>query len=222
MAGSIDFGGLGGAVSGLFGAFGDFAEGKAYSTASQLALQNARITQESTNIQETQANRQIYKTLGAQSAEVGGANLSASGSALDLMRSSAQQGALTKQLIQAQGTITEQGFEAESAQYQGMASAANSAGAGGIFGSILKGVGAVLPFLSDERLKENIVKVGERPDGIGYYRYNWLGAPDTTYIGLTAQDVQRYRPDTVTKDQDGYLMVDYDALAEWPLVLRSV
>jgi hypothetical protein len=220
--GSIDFGGLGGAVSGLFGAFGDFAEAKAYKTASQLAMQNAVITEEATKLQETQANRQIFKTLGAQAAQVGGAGLAASGSAMDLLRSSAQQGALTKQLIQAQGLITQQGFEAESAQYQGMASAAKSAGTGGIFGSILKGIGAVIPFLSDASLKENIVKVGERPDGIGYFQYNWKGSPDTTYVGLVAQDVRRVRPEVVSIDDGGYLMVDYAALDEWPLVLRSV
>lgn len=218
---SIDFGGLGGAVSGLFGAFGDFAEGRAYKTASQLAAQNAQIAMESMRIQETQASRQIYKTLGSQAAAVGGANLASSGSALDILRSSAQQGSLTKQLIQQQGLITAHGFEAESAQYQAMSQAAKGSGVGGIFGSILKGVGAVLPFLSDGRLKENIVKVAERSDGIGIYSYNWRGS-DTTYFGVVAQDVMKFRPDAVSLDKDGWLCVDYDAIDHWPLVERSV
>lgn len=218
--GSIDFGGIGGAVSGLFGAAGDFAEAKSYTKAADLAAQNATISLESANIQRTQAQRQIFKTLGAQKAGVAGAGLAESGSALNLLQSSASQGALTKQLITNQGNITAQGFEQESAAYQGMASATQSAGVGGIFGSVLKGIGAVLPFFSDLRLKEDVVKVGERPDGIGYFRYRYKGQRDT-FIGLVAQDVERIRPDVVSWE-DGFRKVDYVALDEWPLVLRSV
>jgi hypothetical protein len=143
---AIDFsqlGGLGGAVSSLFGAAGDAAEGDAYGKAASLADENAKIAQESTAIQETQATRQIYKTIGGQEAQVAGAGFSSSGSAQDLLRSSASQGSLQKQLIQQQGAITAIGYEQEADAYKGMQSAANASAAGSGIGGLLSGIGSV-------------------------------------------------------------------------------
>ena len=62
-------------------------------------------------------------------------------------------------------------------------------------------------FFSDERLKENIEKVGKTNDGQNIYRYNYKGDP-RTQIGLLAQEVAQDHPDAVGK-RDGYLTVDY-------------
>ena len=62
-------------------------------------------------------------------------------------------------------------------------------------------------FFSDERLKENIQKVGETNDGQNIYRYNYKGDP-RTQIGLLAQEVAREHPEAVG-EQNGYLTVDY-------------
>lgn len=62
-------------------------------------------------------------------------------------------------------------------------------------------------FFSDERLKENIQKVGETNDGQNIYRYNYKGDP-RTQIGLLAQEVVQDHPEAVGK-RDGYLTVDY-------------
>jgi hypothetical protein len=62
-------------------------------------------------------------------------------------------------------------------------------------------------FFSDERLKENIQKVGKTNDGQNIYRYNYKGDP-RTQIGLLAQEVAQDHPDAVGK-RDGYLTVDY-------------
>ena len=62
-------------------------------------------------------------------------------------------------------------------------------------------------FFSDERLKENIEKVGETNDGQNIYRYNYKGDP-RLQIGLLAQEVAKDHPEAVGQ-RDGYLTVDY-------------
>jgi len=67
-------------------------------------------------------------------------------------------------------------------------------------------------FFSDERLKENIKKIGETNDGQPIYKYNYKGEP-RTQIGLLAQEVEKHHPDAVGKQQ-GYKTVDYDKATE--------
>lgn len=139
MAGlsSGDFGGIGGAVSSIFGGIGTLKGAAAFTAsagfaqkAAQYATENATIAQSSTDIKELQANRQLYGVLGAQRAETAGAGFAEGGSALDLMRSSASQGSLTKALIEQQGQIEVRGYQeeaqgklAEAAGYQAQAGA---------------------------------------------------------------------------------------------------
>jgi hypothetical protein len=66
------------------------------------------------------------------------------------------------------------------------------------------------PTASDERLKENIEKVGKL-DGHSLYRYNYKG-DDQEQIGVMAQEVEKKRPDAVKKTAGGVRMVDYGAL----------
>jgi hypothetical protein len=140
------FSDAGSSVSDLFGAAGDAAEASAYGKAAAIAGQNAEISKQSTAIQQSQASRQIYQSLGGINAAAAGNGLAEGGSAGAIYRSSAYQGALTKQLIGRQGLINENSFLAEQASYTGMQSAANAASAGGVFGGILKGAGAVASF----------------------------------------------------------------------------
>jgi hypothetical protein len=93
------FKGIGAGVSDIFAGFGaetkaagDILEGQLYSRAAQLAEQNAQFTKMSTDIQEAQANRELLLSQGRTEAEVAGAGFAASGSALDILRSSAAQG----------------------------------------------------------------------------------------------------------------------------------
>lgn len=65
-----------------------------------------------------------------------------------------------------------------------------------------------IPFWSDERLKENIERVGKLDDGQPIYRYNYKGHPGETQIGLLAQDVEHKRPDAVGL-ASGFKTVDY-------------
>ena len=61
-------------------------EAKNYDRASEFANQNARFTEQSTAIKQFQTDRDIYKTIGGQQADVAAAGFAASGSALDIMR----------------------------------------------------------------------------------------------------------------------------------------
>src|SRR5689334_8473553 len=89
---------------------GDLAEASSYDEAAQLALQNEQFTKMSTAIQTAQSDRELFLSLGKTQAELGGAGLALSGSGLDILRSSASQGALQKAVIGQQGLITEAGY----------------------------------------------------------------------------------------------------------------
>ena len=73
---------------------GDLAEGAAYGEAATLADLNAKFTAQSTAIQESQADRTLFQSLGETSAGVASSGFAEGGSAGDILRSSASQGAL--------------------------------------------------------------------------------------------------------------------------------
>jgi|ERR1700680_2528261 len=107
----------------------DITEGKEYDLASQLALQNEQFTQMSTAIKDAQTSREIAKSEGATSAAVAGGGFAESGSALDILRDSAKQGAITRAVGQEQGLVTEAGYQEQADSYKLMAGAANQAAA---------------------------------------------------------------------------------------------
>jgi hypothetical protein len=77
-----------------------------------------------------QLDRQITLTIGGQRADVAGAGLKESGTALDLLRDSAAQGALAKDVLARQGVIQEAGYEEQAQSYDVMSGAAKYAAAG--------------------------------------------------------------------------------------------
>ena len=62
---------------------------------------------------------------------------------------------------------------------------------------------------SDQRLKSNIVKVGDHAIGIGVYDYDIFGNRER---GVMAQELMQVMPDAVHQDFNGYFMVDYGRL----------
>ncbi len=125
---------IGAGVSDIFAGFGDLAkakgdllEGQVYGEAATLALQNEQYTKMSTDIQQAQQQRELYLSLGRTTSEVAGAGFSSSGSALDILRESASQGALAKAVVGEQGLITEAGYREQAQSYELMQQAANSA-----------------------------------------------------------------------------------------------
>jgi hypothetical protein len=112
---------------------GDLAEASNYDLAAGLARQNEAYTEQSTRIQQAQLDRQVTQTIGGQQASVAGAGFAASGSALDILRDSASQGALAKGVLAQQGVISEAGYEEQAKSFDTM-SAAGRATAASEFG----------------------------------------------------------------------------------------
>ena len=70
---------------------------------------------------------------------------------------------------------------------------------------------------SDRRAKEDIVKVGQHPLGLGIYLFRYKEPFSRLYgtsrhIGVMADEVVERYPDTVSRHEDGYLRVDYGRL----------
>jgi hypothetical protein len=64
---------------------------------------------------------------------------------------------------------------------------------------------------SDIALKHDIVLLGHLANGLGYYRFSYLGS-QKAYVGVMAQEVESVMPDAVTRGSDGYLRVYYEKL----------
>ena len=90
-------------------------------------------------------------------------------------------------------------------------------GTGDILGTAAQLAGMYFLGQSDERLKENIKPIGISENGHKLYTWDWndkakeLGVSDPT-TGVIAQEVMKYMPEAVTKDANGYYMVNYGVL----------
>ena len=88
-------------------------------------------------------------------------------------------------------------------------------GSGDILGTAAQLAG--MYFLSDEELKDNIKPIGKSENGHNLYTWEWndkakkLGITDPT-TGVIAQEVMKYMPEAVTKNANGYYMVNYGVL----------
>ena len=97
----------------------------------------------------------------------------------------------------------------------GTTTQAQKTGAGDVLGTAAQL--ATLYMMSDERLKENIKAIGTSENGHKLYTWDWndkakeLGVNDPT-TGVIAQEVMKYMPKAVTKDANGYYMVNYGVL----------
>ena len=72
---------------------------------------------------------------------------------------------------------------------------------------------------SDRMLKEDIVRIGEHPLGIGLYLFNYkskyreqLGTGTDRQFGVMADEVETVMPAAVSNHPDGYKMVNYAML----------
>lgn len=167
--GAATFSDAGGAASSIFSgitsdlsaqvtATGDIAEAQSYDLAAQLAGENEQLTKTQTAVKEQQTAREVYQTIGSQTAGVAAGGFAESGSALDLLRNSAGQGALSQALVGEQGQMTENSYAEQQQSYQIMASALQNeasqesslGGLSAIFGGAtgaLKGAAAIATLL---------------------------------------------------------------------------
>lgn len=70
---------------------------------------------------------------------------------------------------------------------------------------------------SDAALKENVVRVGQHPLGIGMYLFDYLPAYRDEWghgrqLGVLAGEVEAVMPEAVSVHPDGYKVVDYAML----------
>lgn len=208
--GGLNFGVLGGAAGDLLGGLGSFAAAKGYKKAAKFARQNARLAHIATEIENRQQERQIYQVVGAGQAAIGAAGFSLSGSAIDLMKSSAQQGSLDQALISNQGLIEENTYLAQAAEYE----AARKGGILGGLGGIVKAGIGIASLFSDERLKTDVRTIEHDAAGRRWvsFRYKW-DAPEARREGLIAQEIIESDPQAVSRDpRTDYLQVDYSKL----------
>lgn len=125
----------GGALKGLgsvFGAIGDFQEANAYGDAAKIATHNEYLSTLQGKIEQSQAQRQVNLVSGAQSAGYASGGLARSGSALDVMRNTAQQGALQHAIIGMKAGAQSEGYMEQAQQFKKMQQAADIAGIGGL------------------------------------------------------------------------------------------
>jgi hypothetical protein len=77
--------------------------------------------------------------------------------------------------------------------------------------------GGLMTMMSDRRAKEDIVRVGTHPLGIGLYLFRYKRAfsdagGSERRLGVMADEVERVLPAAVSVDPDGYRRVDYALL----------
>jgi len=70
---------------------------------------------------------------------------------------------------------------------------------------------------SDRNAKENILRIGDHPLGIGLYLFDYKPEFRDAWghgrqFGVMAQEVETVMPEAVSTHQDGYKMVDYAML----------
>jgi len=75
------------------------------------------------------------------------------------------------------------------------------------FGQVAGAAGALAPFFSDIRLKEDIKLVGQSSSGINIYNFKYKG-DDKVYQGVMAHQV----PEASYVHDNGYLVVDYSKI----------
>jgi len=189
--------------------------------------------QQGVNLGAQQANRQALQTgagllgnIGQMEANTGLASANAYNQfgtqALQsqLAAGQAQLGAGTveQQTQQAQDTalynqfLQQQAYPFQTTQFLGNL----AMGMGPLYGSTTTQQGsqfAPQPFFSDDKLKENVRKIGQTKDGLHIVRYNYKDDPHKLLrIGFLASDVEKKMPEAVSK-HDGIRSVDYERAA---------
>lgn len=89
---------------------GALAQTAAYQSAANISGENAKVAGIAGQVMRYQQQLELQRSLGSTSAAVGASGAAMSGSALDILRSSMQQGALGGQLIDIQTALTQGGY----------------------------------------------------------------------------------------------------------------
>lgn len=201
---------VGAAASDLFSGIGNFQAAASYRGSAKSFRKNASLEKQSGAIKDAQVQRELFKVIGGQRADVASSGFSSSGTALDLLRDSQRQGGLVAAQTKLQTAINVETYEGQAKSAESQANAEDTAGLGNIVGAVASTALAVLPFLllSDRRLKVNIRQLGVTENGLPWYEFSYLGT-GIMQEGLMSDDVRAFRPEAVEVGADGYDRVNY-------------
>lgn len=151
----------GGALNDFGTAFGDLTASKgskeaakSFGEAASLEDENAQIAKASGAIEQAQMGRAVYQNMSQATAAMGGNGLKLTGSGQDILRSSAQQGALAGAKIGAQTQVQVTGYEAQAGAYRSqqkqeemLSKSQQSSGGMSAMGGIMQMAGMAMMFL---------------------------------------------------------------------------
>jgi hypothetical protein len=207
-----DFGqSAGNAVSDLFSGIGAQQAAGSYRTSAKYAKKNAQLEAESLAIKQAQLKRNLFSVIGGQKADVAAAGFSQSGSAVDILRDSASQGALLKAQTDIQGDIAISSYRGQAEAASQQARAEDTAATGNFIGTAISTVATLAPLLllSDRRAKHSIYQIGWATNGLPWYKFCYLGSREI-HEGLMSDDVRAFRPEAVVVGADGFDRVNYE------------
>lgn len=200
-----------GAAEDLFQGVGDvfsgFSEAAGSKQAAKFYGEAATYSEDAGQIRGIMLRRQAFQTIGGAQADVASSGLKMSGTAQEVMRSSAQQASLSQAVNNINTQIQVGSYQAQEASANAAAKAQEG---GGILGGIGSIIGAAASIFSDDNLKNNVVLVRRRADGLGIYRYSYEGH-EGTYQGVLASEVEKKYPSAISM-RDGWRQVDYVAI----------
>jgi hypothetical protein len=110
-------------------AAGDLQEAGAYGTAAGIATANSRLALIGGDIEQAQEGIKLGQTIGSQRAAVSAGGFANSGTALNLLRSSTQQGHIQQQITGVNAELQSGGFQEQAAAAGAEGSAASAAAA---------------------------------------------------------------------------------------------
>ena len=156
------------------------------------------------------AMRQLSQNVTGQGAASGLLNSGATAKALQTRGTELNQSFFNNYLQQLAG-LSGQGLQAGGLVANTGNVSKNTGGGSSTAGSIGSAIGGIASIFSDPELKRDIEKIGERPDGLGVYKYRYIGQ-DQARVGVMADEVAILRPDALGPVIHGFATVDYEAL----------
>lgn len=156
------------------------------------------------------AMRQMTQGVVGQGAASGLLNSGATARALQTRGTELNQGFFNNYLQQLAG-LSGLGLQAGGLVANTGQKSTSTGGSPSTLGSIASTVGGIASIFSDRRLKRDIERVGEFPDGLGIYTYRYvMGAKRV--LGVMADEVAKLRPWALGPERAGYATVNYGAL----------
>lgn len=156
------------------------------------------------------AMRQLAQGITGQGAASGLLNSGATAKALQTRGTELNQGFFNNYLQQLSG-LSGLGLQAGGLVANTGQKSTNTGGGPSTLGSIASAAGGIASIFSDRRLKRDIERVGEFPDGLGIYSFRYVMGIKRVF-GVMADEVAKIRPWALGPKRAGYSTVNYGTL----------